>query len=268
MKIKNTPHALARIGAVLAVFALMLTACSVSSHAEESSIKHLDWPQDGVMGTYDKATLQRGFQVYREVCSACHSMRLLSYRNLSDLGYNDAEIKAIAASVTVTDGPNDQGEMFDRPGLPSDRFKSPFANDKAARAANGGALPKDFSLIVKAREGGPDYIVALMTGYKDAPAGFPLGKGLYYNEAFPGHQIAMPPPLTDGRVDFAAGPDGKKPDNSIAAEAYDVAEFLSWASEPHLNQRHRMGFEVMIFLIVFAGVMYGAKRKVWRDVHH
>jgi ubiquinol-cytochrome c reductase cytochrome c1 subunit len=233
----------------------------------EGALKEQSWPQDGMLGTYDKATLQRGFQVYREVCSACHSMRLLSYRNLADLGYNEAEIKAIAASVTVTDGPNDQGEMFDRPGLPSDRFKSPFPNDKAARAANNGALPKDFSLIVKAREGGADYTYALMTGYVTPPADFVLAPGLYYNAAFPGHQIAMPPPLSDGRVTFAPGADGKPVDNSLSAEAYDVSEFLAWASEPHLNERHRLGFEVMIFLVVFAGVMYAAKRKIWHDQH-
>ncbi len=252
---------------VAAIAAALVLLSGTAGRAEESAIKPLSWPQDGMLGTYDRATMQRGFQVYREVCSACHSMRLLSYRDLTALGYNDAEIKAVAASVTVSDGPNDQGEMFDRPGLPSDRFKSPFPNEKAARAANGGALPKDFSLIVKAREGGPDYIVALMTGYVKPPEGVTVGKGLYYNQAFPGHQIAMPAPLTDGRVDFGKGPDGKPIDNSIAAEAYDVAEFLSWASEPHEDERHRLGFEVMVFLVTFAGVMYAAKRKIWHGMH-
>ena len=225
------------------------------------------WPEDGPFGVYDRAALQRGFQVYTEVCSACHAMHLLSYRNLADLGYNDGEIKAIAAKVTTTDGPNDQGEMFDRPGRPSDRFHSPFPNEKASRAANNGALPKDLSLIVKAREGNEDYIYSLLTGYTQPPAGVTVNPGMYYNDAFPGHQIAMPPPLTDGRVTFAAGADGKVPPNDTASEAKDVVQFLAWAAEPKLEQRHRIGFSVITFLVVFAGIMYLSKKRIWRDEH-
>jgi ubiquinol-cytochrome c reductase cytochrome c1 subunit len=247
-----------------------LSAADQSAHpgpGDPIRLEEKTWPQDGPFGTYDRAALQRGFQVYTEVCSACHAMHLLSYRNLAALGYNDAEIKAIAAKVTVTDGPNDQGEMFDRPGKPSDRFHSPFANDKAARAANNGALPKDLSLIVKAREGNEDYIYSLLTGFVTPPPGVTVNPGMYYNNAFPGHQIAMPPPLTDGRVQYAAGADGKVPPNDVAAMASDVTQFLAWAAEPKLEQRHRIGFSVMMFLVVFAGVMYVSKKRVWRDEH-
>lgn len=235
------------------------------AHAQEAPVPpKQDWSFYGPFGTFDRAALQRGFQVYREVCSACHSMNLLSYRNLTALGYGEAEVKAIAASVTVQDGPNDQGEMFDRPGRPSDHFKAPYPNEQAARSVNNGALPKDLSLMVKAREYGPDYIVGLMTGFKDTPpAGVTMAKGMYYNEYFPGHQIAMPPPLTDDRVTFA---DGTKA--TIQQEAHDVATFLTWAAEPHLEDRHRIGARVIIFLVAFSGIMYGVKRKIWSKVDH
>jgi len=221
------------------------------------------WSFDGVFGTYDRAALQRGFQVYREVCAACHSMSLLAYHDLDGIGYSLPEIKAIAASVSVPDDPDDTGEIKDRPGRPSDRFKSPFPNEKAAQAANGGALPKDLSLIVRGRKYGPDYIYALMTGFHEPPAGMKMAKGMNYNSAFPGGQIAMPPPLSDDRVTYA---DGTKA--TLQQEAHDVVTFLSWASDPHLEDRHRLGARVMIFLLAFSGVMYGVKRKVWSNVHH
>ena len=264
------PILLALAALSLGVSSTSLLAGDSSSHpakTDEIRLEEQSWPEDGPFGTYDRASLQRGFQVYTEVCSACHAMHLLSYRNLAALGYNDGEIKAIAARVTTTDGPNDQGEMFDRPGKPSDRFHSPFPNEKASRAANNGALPKDLSLIVKAREGNEDYIYSLLTGYVTPPAGVTVNNGMYYNNAFPGHQIAMPPPLTDGRVTFAAGADGKVPPNDTASEAKDVVQFLAWAAEPKLEQRHRIGFSVMSFLIVFAGVMYASKKRIWRDEH-
>ena len=237
--------------------------------AEEGPPRTQDWPQDGVTGTYDRATLQRGFQVYREVCSACHSMNLLYYRDLTGLGYNEAEVKAIAESVTVSDGPNDAGEMFDRPGRPSDHFKAPYPNVKASRAANGGAYPPDMSLLSKAREGGPDHIFSILTGYGPTPSALDgkIPKGKYYNDAYPGFAISMPPPLTDARVDFGKDEAGKPVPNDLQHEAYDVSEFLAWASEPHLEERHRMGLQVMIFLGVFAALLYAAKVKVWRDAH-
>ena len=207
--------------------------------------------------------MQRGFQVYKQVCSACHSLKLVSYRNLADLGFSESEIKAIAAESQVTDGPNDNGEMFQRPAIPADHFVSPFANDKAARVANNGALPPDLSLIVKAREGGEDYVYSLLTGFNQpVPAGETVASGMYFNPYFAGHQIAMPPPLRDDAVTYA---DGTKA--SIEQEARDVATFLTWTAEPTMEVRKRTGLKTLLFLIVFAGVMYSVKKRVWRKVH-
>ena len=243
--------------------ALALAAVTGASAQEIPEPKTQDWSFYGAFGTYDRAALQRGFQVYREVCAACHSMNLLAYHDLDGIGYKLPEIKAIAASVSVPDDPDDTGEIKDRPGRPSDHFKAPFANEKAAQAANNGALPKDLSLIVRGRKYGPDYVFALMTHFGTPPADLKMAKGMNYNSAFPGGQIAMPPPLTDDRVTYA---DGTKA--TLAQEAHDVATFLSWASDPHLEDRHRLGARVMIFLLAFSGVMYGVKRKVWSNVAH
>jgi ubiquinol-cytochrome c reductase cytochrome c1 subunit len=245
-----------------------LLAASSGAWAQEADnppLPKIDWSFTGPFGTFDRASLQRGFQVYNEVCSACHSMNLMSYRDLEGpaaLGYSEDEVKAIAATKQVTDGPNDQGEMFQRPGRPADRFVAPFANEKAARAANGGALPPDLSVIIKAREGGPDYVHDILTGFRDAPAGFSMAQGMNYDVYFPGHQIAMPPPLTDNRVTFADGTPA-----TIDQEARDVATFLTWASEPTMEERKRTGAKVIIFLLVMTGVLYGAKRRVWSDLH-
>ncbi len=243
----------------------MVGALFVAAPAQASEEMHYakqEWHHKGAFGTYDRAALQRGFQVYKEVCSACHSLKFVSYRNLAALGYSPAQIKAVAAEASITDGPNDDGEMFDRPGRPSDRFKSPFANDKAARAANGGALPPDLSLVVKARPAGEDYLYALLTGYEEPPEGTALMAGMHWNKAFPGHQLAMAPPLTDDRVVYA---DGTKA--TVAQEAHDVVTFLAWAGEPHMEERKAMGFKVVLFLAAFAGIMFAAKRKVWAKVH-
>src|SRR5690349_10440074 len=196
----------------LVAFAALAIATPVHA-AEEQDIPKQHWSFDGVMGTYDRAALQRGYQVYKEVCSACHSMSLVHYRDLGPpgingtggIGFNADEVKALAAEVEVTDGPNDAGEMFQRPGKPADRFKAPFANANAARAANNGALPPDLSLIAKARKGGPDYIYAILTGYTDPPPDVKLMEGMNYNKAFPGHQIAMPKPLNPDQVTYADG---------------------------------------------------------------
>lgn len=248
------------IATAVTASALMVTPTFAAGDVAEPPKQH--WSHDGITGTYDKAALQRGFQVYKEVCSACHAMKFMSYRDLAALGYNADEIKAIAAENTVTDGPNDDGEMFERPARPSDRFKSPFANDKAARAANGGALPPDLSLIVKARHHGEDYIYALLTGFEDAPADVEMMPGMSYNKYFPGHQIAMAKPLNDGQVTYA---DGKNA--SVDQMAHDVTAFLAFASEPHMEHRKSMGIKVVLFLLAFAGIMYAAKRKIWANVH-
>ncbi len=223
---------------------------------------HQQWSFNGVFGTYDRAALQRGFQVYKEVCAACHAVKHLAFRDLAEIGYNENEVKGIAAQVQVTDGPNDNGEMFQRPGRASDPIPGPFPNDQAARAANNSALPPDLSLITKAREGGPDYVYAIATGFKDAPSGFKMNEGMYYNEYFAGHQIKMPPPLSPDQVKYADGTP-----TTVPQMAHDVVTFLSWAAEPTLEQRHRIGFKVILFLIVATGVFYAAKRKVWSRVH-
>ncbi|HEY8189940.1 MAG TPA: cytochrome c1, partial [Micavibrio sp.] len=236
------------------------------AHDQSSShhfvIPEQEWSFNGIFGTYDRAALQRGFQVYKEVCSACHSMSRLSYRNLSDLGYSDAEVKAIAADVMVADGPNDEGEMFERPGRPSDHFKSPYANIQAAKYANNGAFPPDMSLLAKARHGGADYIYSILTGYEEAPTNKELLPGQYWNKAMAGNIIAMPQPIHAGQVTYS---DGANQD--VDQYARDVAQFLTWASEPHMEERKRTGVKVFLFLLVFAGVMYAAKRKLWSNVH-
>jgi cytochrome c1 len=253
--------------------ALLLVSANVSAaedaakpsnnHAPEIAAQ--DWTFAPPFGNYDNAQLQRGFKVYQTVCANCHSMRLLSYRNLGEPGgpqFSPKAVEILASQIQVSDGPNEKGAMFQRPGRPSDRFRSPFANEQAARAANGGALPPDLSVIAKARPGGPDYIYALLTGYVPPPQGFQVAQGMHYNAAFPGHQVAMPPPLSDGLVAYT---DGTKAD--VDHYARDVAAFLMWAAEPKLEERHQVGARIMIFLIVFLVIMYLAKRVVWADIH-
>ncbi|MDI1228235.1 MAG: cytochrome c1 [bacterium] len=242
--------------------AAVISAANPALASEGAEPPHQKWPHQGAFGTYDKAALQRGFQVYKEVCSSCHSMHLLSYRDLTQLGYSPDQVKTVAAEYQIPDGPNDEGEMFERAGRPADRFKSPFPNDKAARAANGGALPPDMSLLSKAREHGDDYIYGILTGYEEKPAGFDLMPGLNYNKYFPGHQIAMAKPLSEGQVTFGDGTA-----NTLEQQARDVTQFLAWASEPHMEQRKGMGLKVMIFMLAFCGIILAAKRKLWADIH-
>jgi len=241
------------------------------------------WSFWGPVGKYDRAQLQRGFKVYREVCQSCHSLSLVAFRNLAEPGgpgFTRAQAAAIAAEYQIKDGPNDEGEMFDRPGRLADRFPKPFPNDNAARAANGGALPPDLSVIAKARtyergglwfildlftqyvEQGPDYLVALMTGYAEPPEGFNLPPGTHYNRYFPGHAIGMPNPISDDQVTYDDGTP-----QTVQQYAKDVTAFLMWAAEPHLEARKRIGLQVMIFLLIFAGLMYFTKKKVWASVH-
>ncbi len=230
--------------------------------AEGEELPAHNWSFSGVFGDFDRGALQRGFQVYREVCAGCHSLRLIAFRNLAALDYDEGEITAVAAEYTVIDGPDDEGEMFERPAVPSDRFPPPFPNDKAAAAANNGAVPPDLSLITKARDGGPDYIHAFLTGYEDPPDGFELFEGANYNVYFPGNQTAMPVPFSDGDLEFADGTAA-----TVEQMAADVTTFLMWAAEPNLEERKSMGISVMLFLLVFTGVLYAAKRKVWSDLH-
>jgi len=230
--------------------------------ATAEDLPHVDWSFDGIFGTYDRASAQRGFQVYQEVCSSCHSMKQMYYRNLSGIGLDPKEIQAIAASVTVPGSLNDSGEPTTRPGLPSDHFKSPFPNDLAARAANNGALPLDQSVLEKAREGGADYLYGILTGYKDPPAGMKVGNGMYYNETMPGHQIAMPPPLTADRVTYA---DGTKA--TLDQEAKDVVTFLTFAANPEMEERKQLGVKMVLFFALLTCLVYALKRKIWANVH-
>lgn len=254
-------------GSMTKIIGVAAVALSIAGPAWPADEAHEppehDWSFSGVFGTFDQAQLQRGFQVYSQICVACHSLKYVAYRHLEALGYNEAEIAAIAAEAQLEDGPNDAGDMFMRAGRASDFFVSPYANDNQARAFNGGALPPDLSLITKARQGGPDYIFGLLTGFEDeAPAGVEIAPGLNYNEYFPGNLIAMFPPLRDGAVDYA---DGTEP--TLAQTAEDVTAFLVWAAEPELVERKRMGFKVIIFLIILAGLSYATKRRVWKDLH-
>ena len=226
----------------------------------------VDWSFNGLFGTFDRAATQRGFQVYKEVCSSCHSMDLLAYRNLAQLGFNEDEVAAIAAGYSIWDGPNDEGQMFQRPGIPADIFVAPFESEEAARVANGGALPPDLSVMAKARPVGPDYLYAFLTGYQDAPDGTELMPGMYWNTYFPGHQVAMPNMIIGedegGGLRYADGTEA-----TLQQQAYDVTNFLMWAAEPHLETRKEMGVKVILFLIVFTALMYAVKRKLWADVH-
>ena len=252
-----------RVLAVLVAALVLICAGGVRAQEEAPPAPHQQWPFEGVFGTYDTAASQRGFQVYKEVCSVCHAVKHLAFRNLEEIGYTEDQVKGIAAQYQVTDGPNDEGQMFQRPARPSDPIPGPFPNDQAARAANNGALPPDLSLITKAREGGPDYVYAILTGFKDPPAGFKVNEGMYYNQYFAGHQIKMPPPLTQtDQLKYADGTQATVPQMS-----HDVVSFLSWAAEPNLNERHRIGFKVILFLIIATGVFYAAKRKIWSRIH-
>ena len=244
---------------------LFLIAAPVSGPAaatEMPEIENRSWSFDGIFGQFDRAAQQRGYQVYNEVCSGCHGLRLLTYRNLAALGYSEDDIKAFAAEYEVTDGPDDEGEMYQREALPSDHFVSPFANDNAARAANNGALPPDLSLMVKARKNGANYLYALLTGYGDAPDGGELPDGLYYNAAFPGHQIAMLPPLDDDAVEYADGTPA-----TVDQMASDLTTFLAWAASPEMEERKRLGLKVMLFLLVLTALLAAVKRKVWSRLH-
>lgn len=255
--------------AALAVPALMLLALPGTQLAAEEAhapeIPAQDWSFAPPFGHFDRGQLQRGHKVYKFVCANCHSMNLLSYRNLGEPGgpgFSKKAVEVLASQDQITDGPDDKGKMFLRPAKPSDHFRAPYANDEAARVANGGALPPDLSVMAKARPGGPDYLYALMTGYEEPPADMKMTKGMQYNAAFPGHQIAMPNPLSEGVVEYT---DGTAP--TVENYAKDVSAYLMWAAEPKLEERHKLGARVLIFLIVFAIIMFLAKKAVWARVH-
>ena len=269
---------------ILTVFAVFALAAATPSFADEETVKpeRQHWSFAGPFGTFDRAQLQRGFKVYREVCSACHGLKLVAFRSLAQPGgpgFSEAQEKIVAEEFRINDGPNERGEMFERLGRLSDSIPSPDPNEQTARARFNGALPPDLSVIAKARsyevgfpgfiidafrqyqEGGVDYLHALLTSYEEPPAGVTLADNQEWNKYFPGHRIAMRPPLIDGRVEYTDGTP-----QTIEQYSRDVAAFLMWAAEPHLEARKRIGFQVMIFLVVFAGLLYFTKKKIWAEV--
>ena len=246
------------------LFFLLLISFKPLQSAEMVDPIKVDWSFKGLTGTFDRASLQRGFQVYKEVCSSCHSMQYLSYRNLGEPGgpeFSEAEVKAIAASFEIQDGPDSQGEMFFRPGKPSDKFKSPYPNKQAAIAANGGAYPPDMSVLVKSRKGGADYLYSILMGYEEPPAGIKLDEGVYYNKYMEGKKIKMSNPLSAGIVSYA---DGTKSTEEQMAK--DVTTFLTWAAEPTLEERHKLGVRVIIFLIIFTILVYLSMKRLWSRI--
>jgi ubiquinol-cytochrome c reductase cytochrome c1 subunit len=246
-----------------ALMAAVLLALGHPAAAQEApSPPKQVWSFDGLFGAPDLAAAQRGFQVYSEVCANCHPMRQLHYRDLTGIGLNDNEVKAVASTFTVPLGLDDSGQPKEGPATPAERFRSPYPNEKAARAALNGANPPDLSLIVNAREGGANYIYGVLTGYADPPSDFTLQEGMYYSRYFPGHQIAMPKPLEDGRVTYIDGTP-----TSTDQMARDVVTFLHWAANPEEAERKAMGIRVILFLVLLTGVSYVVKRKVWADVH-
>jgi len=220
------------------------------------------WSFNGITGTFDRAALQRGYKVYKEVCSGCHSMKLLYYRDLLDIGFSKEQVKVLASEYTVLDGPDEEGEMFERPARLADRFVGPFSNDNEARANNNGAYPLDLSVIVKARKSGEDYIYNLLLGYIDPPSDVEVGEGMYYNQWMDGNQIAMPAPLYDESVDYDDGTD-----NNVKQLSEDVVTFLKWAAEPELEVRKNLGIKVILFFIILGMLVYFAKNRLWREVN-
>jgi cytochrome c1 len=248
----------------------------------------LRWTFQGPFGKFDRAQLQRGFKVYREVCASCHGINYIAFRNLAEPGgpeFSEAQIRALAAEYKIKDGPNEAGDMFERPGRPADRFPDPFPNENAAAAANGGKAPPDLSLMAKARtyergfpwfvldvfrqysENGADYLVALLNGYGEPPQDVTVPEGGHYNEYYPGHIIAMPKPISDGQVEYPKLENGQpQVPETVDQYARDVTAFLAWTAEPHLEARKAMGFKVIAFLILLSVLLYFTKKKVWARV--
>lgn len=247
-----------KLTSTITIIALLLAnnAYSASEHIE---LKKRKWPFEGIAGKVDKESAQRGFQVYKQICSSCHSLKYISFRNLSSIGFSSDEIKALAASYEIEDGPNETGQMFKRPGLPSDHVPSPFQNEQEARAANNGAYPVDQSLIVKARPDGANYVYSLITGYVDPPKDFQVGEGMHYNAYFAGHQIAMVPPLTEGILQYQDGTEA-----SIEQMAVDVVNFLQWTAEPEMEKRKNLGISSLIFLAISTILFYLVKIRIWK----
>jgi ubiquinol-cytochrome c reductase cytochrome c1 subunit len=249
---------------ITGLFVLLTSSGYLYANQDVTSMKRIDGSFEGFFGKFDRPSIQRGFKVYKEVCSACHSLKRIAFRNLQDIGFSQEEIKSLAATYMIKDGPNDEGEMFERPGRPSDYMPPPYANDNAARAANNGALPPDLSLIIKAREDGANYVYSLITGFEKPPAGFQLGENMYYNRYFiaGGEQLAMAPPLTSaGQVEYN---DGTKA--TIDQTAKDVVNFLQWAAEPEMEARKALGIRCLIFVAILTFFFRLAYKRIWKRV--
>ncbi|MEE2694910.1 MAG: cytochrome c1 [Pseudomonadota bacterium] len=242
-------------------FSIIFVSHEVYPATNNAELIKQKWPFNGIFGRFDKSSLQRGFKVYKEICAACHGIRHISYRDLAGIGYTEDEIKIIAGEYEIIDGPDDEGELFTRDAKPSDKFVGPYENDKIARLSNNGAYPPDLSLIVKARAGGADYIYSLLNGYREFPEDFEASEGMYYNEYYPGHQIAMPSPIMDDVVEFDDGTEA-----THLQIARDVTSFLAWTAEPELEERKSLGVKTLFFLILITIMLLGVKRKVWKDL--
>ena len=250
-------------GALACALVLTIAAAPARAAGDAPHIEAQEWAFNGMFGTFDRAAVQRGFKVYKDVCAACHSLKYVAFRNLTSIGVSEAEARAIAAEYTVNGGFDDAGDPTTRPARLSDRFPPPYGNDNAARSANGGALPPDLSLMTKARVNGPDYVYALLTGYVPPPAGVTVPDGQYYNAAFPGHLLAMPQPINQGQVEYADGTP-----TTVAQMSKDVTYFLHWAAEPNLEARHQLGLQVLAFLILLTILFWFVKKRVWKDMEH
>lgn len=246
----------------LTLFSILASSTFAAGGEFPIEPKQMSWPFEGPFGTFDRQAIQRGFQVYKEVCSACHGIPKVAFRNLREIGFSQAEVEAIASSYNIVDGPNDDGEMFERPGVPADHFPSPFPNEKAARSANGGLFPPDLSLIIKAREDGANYLYSLLTGYEDPPESMNVPEGTYYNPYFPTGVIGMAPPLaSEGQVSYSDGTDA-----TIQQMARDLVEFLQWTAEPEMEARKSMGIQTILYLLAFTVLFYAVYKKTWKDV--
>ena len=249
---------------LLSIIFIVFFTTAQSNSAEKFDYLKTDWSFKGLFGKFDRGSLQRGYQVYTEVCSSCHSMKYVSYRNLGEKGgpeFSKEAVKVIAASFEVNDGPNADGEMFTRPGKPSDKFVKPYENVKASQAANGGAYPPDMSVLVKARGGGVDYIYSLLQGYEDAPSEMILDEGVHYNKYMYGNKIKMSAPLSEGIVEYGDGTEA-----TVEQMSKDVTTFLMWTAEPHLETRHRMGFKAIVYLIILTILVYFSMKRIWSRI--
>ncbi len=291
MAIQLSKTVLASVVFAISSFGLASTVQAAGSGG--THMEHVDWGFKGPFGTYDRPAMQRGYQVYREVCASCHALEHLAFRHLGDKGApfyiedypnpnDNPDVKAFAKDWQVDDIDNETGDPITREGKPADKFPAIYPNAVAAAAANGGAVPPDLSLITMARNNGPDYVYSLLVGYHEAPHDFEVAPGTYYNTAFEGNLIKMSPPLSDGIVEYASvqkkadghGDDHGEaetiapPEATVEQMAKDVTEFLTWAGDPKMETRKKVGFGTFIYLFIFALLMYMSYKEVWRDVEH